>query len=144
MPYSPNGQRGGGVQRIESIYIIQELYIVYLARFRTYQIAKKNLLYHPKLKPRRGGRLRQINTCRHVPLQTIFKKSRHLGLESIRFLVHDCNNKTTRIGIGISISINLPSQDNSSQSGGLLKGTEIPYNTSVGNFLRKKTNVLDN
>jgi hypothetical protein len=25
------------------------------------------LLYHPKQKPRRGGSLRQINTCRKVP-----------------------------------------------------------------------------
>jgi hypothetical protein len=30
------------------------------------------LLYHPKQKPRRGGGLRQINTCRQVPLLVIF------------------------------------------------------------------------
>ncbi len=30
------------------------------------------LLDHPKLKPRRGGGLRQINTCHKVPLQVIF------------------------------------------------------------------------
>ncbi len=49
---------------------------MYLTRLRTY-----------KQKPRRGGGLRQINTCRQVPLQ--FKKSRHLGLESISYLVRD-------------------------------------------------------
>ncbi len=30
------------------------------------------LLYHPKQKPRRGGCLRQINTCRQVPLLVNF------------------------------------------------------------------------
>jgi hypothetical protein len=30
------------------------------------------LLYHPKQKPRRGGGLRQINTCRQVSLQVNF------------------------------------------------------------------------
>jgi hypothetical protein len=53
---------------------IQELYTVYLARFRPTE-----LLYHPKQKHRRGGGLRQINTCRQVPLQVNFLKSRHLG-----------------------------------------------------------------
>ncbi len=41
------------------------------------------LLYHPKQKPRRGGRLRQIITCRQVPLQVNFKKSWHLGSVSL-------------------------------------------------------------
>jgi hypothetical protein len=35
-----------------------------LSRFRTYKIALP-----PIQKPRRGGGLRQINTCREVPLQ---------------------------------------------------------------------------
>ncbi len=30
------------------------------------------LLYHPKQKSRRGGGIRQINTCRTVPVQVIF------------------------------------------------------------------------
>jgi hypothetical protein len=30
------------------------------------------LLHHPEQKPRRGGGLRQINTCRKVPLQINF------------------------------------------------------------------------
>ncbi len=51
------------------------------------------MLYHPNKNV--GGKwvLRQINTCRKVPLQVpIFMKSRHLGLGSISYLVHgqDC------------------------------------------------------
>jgi hypothetical protein len=53
---------------------IQELYTVYLTRFRTYKIALP-----PKQKPRRRGGLRQINTCRQVPLLLDYKKSRYLG-----------------------------------------------------------------
>jgi hypothetical protein len=41
----------------------------------------------------RGGGLRQINSCRQVP---IFKESRHLGLESICFLVHGVNQRQYR------------------------------------------------
>ncbi len=39
------------------------------------------LLYHPRQKPLRRRGLRQINTCRQVPLlyRSIVKKSRHLG-----------------------------------------------------------------
>jgi hypothetical protein len=36
------------------------------------QIEPTKLLYHPKQKPRRGGGLRQINTCRQIPLQVNF------------------------------------------------------------------------
>jgi hypothetical protein len=46
------------------------------------------LLYHPKAL---GGGLIQINTCRQGPSQKKKrkeKKSRHLGLESIIYLVH--------------------------------------------------------
>jgi hypothetical protein len=32
------------------------------------------LFCHPKEKPRRGGRLRQINICRQLPLQVNFKE----------------------------------------------------------------------
>jgi hypothetical protein len=49
-------------------HILQEFNTLYLTRFKTY----KKLLNHPKLKPRRGGGLRQINTCRKVPLQVNF------------------------------------------------------------------------
>jgi hypothetical protein len=39
-----------------------------MTRFRTFKIAR---LDHPKQKPRRGGGLRQINTCR-ISLQINF------------------------------------------------------------------------
>jgi hypothetical protein len=42
---------------------IQELYTAYLTRFRTYKIALP-----PQTKPRRGGGLRQINTCRQFSI----------------------------------------------------------------------------
>ncbi len=57
----------------------------------------KKLLYYPKQKPRRREGLRQINTCSQIPLQVIFKKSRHLGLESISYLVHGLNRSKSRI-----------------------------------------------
>jgi hypothetical protein len=48
------------------------------------------LLYHPKQNPRRGVGLSQINTtCLHVPLLVNFKESRHLGLESFSYFVHE-------------------------------------------------------
>ncbi len=57
---------------------LQELYTVYFTRF---QIQK----------PRRGGGLRQINTCCKSLYREIFKKSRHLGLESISYLPYGAN-----------------------------------------------------
>jgi hypothetical protein len=48
-------------------HILQEFNTVYLTRLRTYKIARP-----PKQKPSRGGGLRQINTCRKVPLQVNF------------------------------------------------------------------------
>jgi hypothetical protein len=44
------------------------------------------LLDHPKQKPSRGGGLRQINTCRKVPLQVKFFRWRHFALVSIRLI----------------------------------------------------------
>ncbi len=44
------------------------------------------LLDHPKQKPRRGGGLRQINTCRKVPLQLNFFRWRHFALLSISLI----------------------------------------------------------
>jgi len=44
------------------------------------------LLHHPKQKPRRGGGLRPINTCRIVPLQVNFFRERHLTLLSISLI----------------------------------------------------------
>jgi hypothetical protein len=46
----------------------------FLQEFKTIQYIwpdsePAKLLYHPKQKPRRGWGLRQINTCRKVPLQ---------------------------------------------------------------------------
>jgi hypothetical protein len=55
------GERGSGC--VESI-------------FRSYTLCTK-LLYHPKLKPRRGGGHRQKNT--KYLYWSIFKKRRHLG-----------------------------------------------------------------
>jgi hypothetical protein len=51
------------------------------------QIPKK-LLYHPQTKTLEG---RGTQTDKHLPprpLQDIFKKSHHLGLESISYFVH--------------------------------------------------------
>jgi hypothetical protein len=46
-------------------HILLEFNTLYLITFRTYKIAKP-----PQTKTlRRGGRLRQINTCRKVPIQ---------------------------------------------------------------------------
>jgi hypothetical protein len=48
-------------------HILEEFNTLFLTRFRTYKIALQ-----PKQKPRRGGGLRQINTCVEVPLQVFF------------------------------------------------------------------------
>jgi hypothetical protein len=48
-------------------HILQEFNTLYLTRFRTYKIPRP-----PKTKPGERGGLRQINTCRKVPLQVIF------------------------------------------------------------------------
>jgi hypothetical protein len=58
---------------------------LFLTRFRTYKIARP-----PQQKHRRGGGLRQINTCRKVSLLAIFFRYRHLALLSISliFLPH--------------------------------------------------------
>jgi hypothetical protein len=67
---------------------IQELYTLYLPRFRTYRSA----LPPPPKKKNIGGEggLKQINTCRHVPLQVNFwKKPTFRILESFSYLVHD-------------------------------------------------------
>jgi hypothetical protein len=49
-------------------HILQEFYTLYLTRFRTNKIAR----LHPKQKTRRGGGLRQINTCCKFPIQVNF------------------------------------------------------------------------
>ena len=50
----------------------------------------QNCFTTPNQKPRKGGDLRQINICRQVKslCRWNFKKSRHLGLESISYFVH--------------------------------------------------------
>ncbi len=48
------------------------------------------LLDHPKQKPRRGGGLRQINTCREVPLQVNIYKWRHFALPSMSLIFLWC------------------------------------------------------
>ncbi len=44
-------------------HILQEFNTLYLTKFRT------TFIDHPKQTPRKGGGLRQINTCSKVPLQ---------------------------------------------------------------------------
>ncbi len=48
-------------------HILQEFNTLYLTRFRTYKIALP-----PQTKSRKGGGLRQINTCCKVPLRVNF------------------------------------------------------------------------
>jgi hypothetical protein len=62
-----SGRNGAGVSSCVIGHILQEFNTQYLTRFGTYKIAS-----HPKQKPKRGGGLRQINTCRKVPLQVVF------------------------------------------------------------------------
>ncbi len=45
-------------------HILQEFNTLFLTRFRTYKIARP-----PQIKHRRGRGLKQIKTCRKVPLQ---------------------------------------------------------------------------
>jgi hypothetical protein len=59
--------RGWGELSPVGGHIVQEFNTLYLTRFRNHKIARP-----PKQKPRRGGVLRQINTCREVPLQVNF------------------------------------------------------------------------
>ncbi len=47
--------------------ILHEFNTLYLTRLRTYKIARP-----PQQKPRRGEGLKQISTCRKVPLQVNF------------------------------------------------------------------------
>ncbi len=56
--------RGWGVMSCVGDYILQEFNTLFLTRFRTYKIARP-----PQIKHRRGGGLKQIKTCRKVPLQ---------------------------------------------------------------------------
>jgi hypothetical protein len=53
--------KGWGMLSYVGDHILQEINTLFLTRFR---ITK--LLHHPKQKPRRGGGLRQINTCSKV------------------------------------------------------------------------------
>ncbi len=63
-------------------HILQEFNTtLYLTRFRTYKIARPT-----QTKPRRGGGLRQINTCRKVPLHVNFFRWRHFALVSIKLI----------------------------------------------------------
>ncbi len=66
----------GGMFNCVGDHILQEINTLLLTRFRPYKIATKQ-------KPRRGGGLRQINTCRRVPLQVNFYNNNILALLSI-------------------------------------------------------------
>ncbi len=72
---------GGGVLSCFGDHILQEFNILFWPDWEP-----TKLLYHPKQKPRRGGGLRQINTCRKVPLHDNFLRDRHLALLSLIFL----------------------------------------------------------
>jgi hypothetical protein len=61
------GWDGLGVLSCVGDHILQEFNTLFLTKFSAYKF-----LYHPKQKPRREGDLRQINTCRKVPLQVNF------------------------------------------------------------------------
>jgi hypothetical protein len=58
---------GGGLISVRD-HILQEFNTLYLTRY----VEPTKLLDHPKQKPRKGGGLRQMNTCRRVPLQDFF------------------------------------------------------------------------
>ncbi len=60
------GGVGGALSRVGD-HIPKECNTPYLTRFRTYKIARP-----PQTKTQEGGGLRQINTCRKVPLQVNF------------------------------------------------------------------------
>jgi hypothetical protein len=62
------GEGGGGLCPVGD-HILKEFNTLFLTRLRTYKIATVG---HPKQKPRWEGGLRQINTCRKVPLQVSF------------------------------------------------------------------------
>jgi hypothetical protein len=73
----------GGVLRCVGDHILQEFNTLWLTTFRTEEIS-----YHPKQIPRRWDGLRQINTCRRVPvpLQVNFFRWRHFALLSINLI----------------------------------------------------------
>jgi hypothetical protein len=61
------GGGGAGMLSFVGDHILQEFNTLFLTRFRTYKIATPL-----QQKPRRGVDLRQINTCRKVPLLVHF------------------------------------------------------------------------
>ncbi len=88
------GGRGGGV--------VESCLRPYFCRSLTLCIwpgsEPTKLLDHPKQKHRRGGGLRQINTCRKVPLHVNFFRCRHFALVSIwlySLLVHGSTTSKT-------------------------------------------------
>jgi hypothetical protein len=69
------GWEGVGVLSPIGDHNLQEFNTPYVTRFRTYK-----MLDHPKQKPSSWEDLRQINTCRKVPLQVNFFRWRHFAL----------------------------------------------------------------
>jgi hypothetical protein len=63
--YTDSVWLGGGGRELSCIGD-QEFNTLFLIRFQNLKNCQPN---HPKQKPLRGGALRQINTCRKVPLQ---------------------------------------------------------------------------
>jgi hypothetical protein len=72
---------------------IQDSYTVDLTRLQTYKI-----VLPPQTKPRRGGGLRQINTCRQVPLLVNFYEKPTFTVRCLyRYLVHGLTPKTDQL-----------------------------------------------
>ncbi len=57
----------------------------------------QNCFTTPKQKPTRGEGLRQINTCRQVPLQVNSKKSRHSGLDVLLKMSNSSNKPVIEV-----------------------------------------------
>jgi hypothetical protein len=77
---------GGGVWGCVGDRILQEFYTLYLSIFRIYKISRPSQIK----KPRMGGGLRYINTCRKVSLQVNFLRRRHFALPSMSLVFVPC------------------------------------------------------
>ncbi len=88
------------VGRVGRCWVVLETIFCWSLHSVSGQISEpRKLLYLPKQKPRRGGGLRQINTCRKVPLQVYFFRLLYLALLSISLNIyasHEENNSRKR------------------------------------------------
>ncbi len=82
-PVSKYNMEGGDVGCwvvLETLFYMSLTLCIWLASEPT------KLLDHPKQKPKRGGGLKQINTCDKVPVQVNFVRWRHFALLSISLI----------------------------------------------------------